>query len=124
MFSSEFQYRKSILHKYFINSSKWKINNDSGLYQYYKNPKRCLKELRFMVDIVFQNDYEILETKEIMNINNELVGYSIIGAVDVVGDFNGIYQGEGRCTEYLEIALCTNGFWFNQSTILDNLLKD
>lgn len=123
MNSSEFAYRKEVISKYFINDCKWKID-ENGDYTYYKNPKRCLKELKFMLEIVFQTELEIIKIQEFNNYNNELIGYSIIGSVDVCGDFNGINQGEGRAIEYIKFTLCHKAFFFNQSGNLEYLLKE
>lgn len=123
MLTSEFEHRKNIINKYFVNNIKWKYD-DNGNYLYYKNPKRCLKELKFMIDIVFEYEFTLIEIREFKNNNHETIGYSVIGSVDVKGDFNGIYQGEGQETEYILYTLCYNGFFYNQSSNLDNLLKN
>ena len=123
MRTGEFEYRKEILCKYFRNDYKWK-HSQEGDYIYYKNPKKCLKELKFMLELIFQTELEIIKIQEFKNYNNELIGYSIIGSIDVCGDFNGIYQGEGRAIEYIKYTLCQTAFFFNQSSNLEYLLKE
>ena len=57
--------------------------NDDGNYVYFNSAKRCYKDLRFMINIIFQDDLEIIDVKEFRNFNDKLVGYSIIGKIEV-----------------------------------------
>ncbi|WP_075857435.1 hypothetical protein [Clostridium perfringens] len=121
MLTSEYRSRVQMIHKYFINEYKWKINDD-GNYVYFKSAKRCYRELRFMINIIFQDDLEIIDVEEFRNFNDKLVGYSIIGKIEVKGNFNGIYQGEESMIEYVRITLCCTAFIFEQAPSLEKLL--
>lgn len=123
MFTSEFEYRKNAINKYFFNEYKWK-RNDDGDYCYYKNPKKCLQELKFILDVIFQDEFSIIATQSFRDYNNKEIGYSVIGEIDVTANFNGIYQGEGRNTEYLKFTLCEKAFFYNQSIIYEKLVKE
>lgn len=118
--ASEYSNRVKMIHKYFINTYKWKINED-GDYQYFKNPKRCLKELQFIIDIIFDNNIELIDTIEYTNYENKLIGYSIVGKIEVKGDFNGVYQGEGCAFEYVKISLTSHQFSYNSSSLLESV---
>lgn len=121
LYTSEFEERQEMLRKYFFNKYKWKSNDSEYPYLYYKSPKRCLSELSFILDVIWGDEFETIEVQEFKNYDNKLIGYSIIGSIDVHGNFNGIYQGEGYEKEYIKYTLCHKGFFYNQSTNLNSL---
>lgn len=123
MLTSEFAHRKSAISKYFINQYKWKYDEEGNL-TYYKNPKKCLDELKFIIDIIFQDDFSLIANLPIRSFSDKIIGYSVIGEVDVCGNFNGMYQGEGRSIVYVKFNLCHKGFWSNESSSYENLIKE
>lgn len=40
-----------------------------------------------MINIIFQDDLEIIDVEEFRNFKDKLVGYSIIGKIEVKGNF-------------------------------------
>jgi hypothetical protein len=79
MKSSEFYNRKKNLVKYFLNEEKWSINK-YGEFEYYKG-KRNLRELRFILDLVFGDEMKILSEIYEKDDKGKIIGGSIIGEI-------------------------------------------
>ena len=121
MFASDFDNKKESISKYFHNTYKWKSKNEDWEYQYYKG-KKNLQELEFIVDVIFGNDLSVIKTKYIYDCENELIGASLIGSVEVSADFNGMKQGLGKAIIYIMFSLSQYEYWYNQSDKIEGLI--
>ncbi|RNB59469.1 hypothetical protein EDM57_04830 [Brevibacillus gelatini] len=119
MNTKEFEQRKRNLSQYFRNREKWK-ENDEGELVYYKG-KRNLKELKFILQLVFGDELEIISEDYYMNFENQVIGGSITGKIFVDADFNGAYQGTRGSDVYIRFTLIETAYFCDQSSSLDGL---
>ncbi|WP_103108582.1 hypothetical protein [Brevibacillus reuszeri] len=119
MRSSDFNDRTAMLYKYFTNDYRWKTNNH-GDYIYYKG-KRNLRELKFIISVVFDYQLEILKEEYFMNGSDEVIGGSLICSCFVEADFNGINQGTAGAHVFIKFTLWENGYFTTQASSLEGL---
>ncbi|WP_010499998.1 hypothetical protein [Paenibacillus elgii] len=119
MNSTEFEKRKSNLYHYLTNTEKWK-ENEFGELTYYKG-KRNLKELRYLLELVFGGDMEIISEEFIRNYDEDIIGGSITLRIYVDADFNGWNQGSSGADVFMKFSLVENAYYSNQSSSLEGL---
>ncbi|MGG4499037.1 hypothetical protein [Brevibacillus reuszeri] len=119
MKSSDFNERTTMLYKYFTNDYRWKTNKH-GDYIYYKG-KRNLKELKFIVSVVFDYQLEILKEEFFMNGSDEIIGGTLICRCYVEADFNGINQGTAGANVFIKFTLWENGYFTTHASSLEGL---
>lgn len=119
MNATEFAERRKNLFNYFNNQEKWK-ENEFGEFVYYKG-KRNLKELKFLLQLVFGDDLEILVEDFFKNYDEEIIGGSISGKIFVDADFNGMRQGTNGADVFIKFTLVENAYFNNQASSLETL---
>ncbi|PZT57374.1 hypothetical protein [Paenibacillus silvae] len=118
MNSMEFESRKGNLRAYFL-SDKFK-ENEFGDKIYYKG-KRNLKELKYILDLVFGDAYEIISEAYIQNNLRDKIGGSITCKVYVDADHNGFNQGKAGDDAYVRFNLTENAYYVEQAQTIEGL---
>lgn len=119
MNASSFEERKRNLYRYFTNRDKWR-EIESGEIFYYKG-KRNLKELQFILDLVFGDKYQAISTEYFYNNEKRIIGGSVICEMYVDADFNGWYQGTAGATVFTKFTLVETSYFVVQSSTLEGL---
>ncbi|MGG1652296.1 hypothetical protein ABHN03_04120 [Paenibacillus sp. NRS-1775] len=118
MKSSEFEARKRNMTNYF-KSDKFK-ENDYGERTYYTG-KRNLKELGYVLGLVFGDVQEVISSDYIKTNEGRIIGGYITARIYIDADFNGFYQGTAGAAVYMKFNLIENAFYTEQSQTLEGL---
>ncbi|MCP1184974.1 hypothetical protein [Paenibacillus sp. 1781tsa1] len=118
MNSMDFEARKGNLRTYFL-SDKFK-ENELGERVYYKG-KRNLKELKYILDLVFGDDYEIINETYLQNSLSKEIGGYITCKMYVDADFNGFNQGAAGDNVFARFNLTENAFYMEQAQTIEGL---
>lgn len=122
MNSTQYNERLMMIYRYFKNEYKWKTN-DEGEQTYYKG-KKNLKELKFIVNVIFDDELEILKEAFFFNNEGSIIGGTLTGKIYVDADSNGMYQGTGGSRIFVKFFLCETAYFTNQSQTLEFLESD
>ncbi|WCK57655.1 hypothetical protein PP175_26840 (plasmid) [Aneurinibacillus sp. Ricciae_BoGa-3] len=119
MNSNQFTERMKMIYRYFNNQHKWK-RNEEGELNYYKG-KKNLKELKFIVNVIFDEEFEVMKESFFLNNEDSIIGGTLIGKIYVDADFNGMNQGTGGSWLFVQFTLCETAYFTNQSQTFERL---
>ena len=115
MNSTEFRSKLDILNRYFQHSRfECKCNEDFE-FQYHKG-KKNLAELHEAIEIVFSDEYLLLNTKYITDLDKKIVGATMTCSFYIDADFNGFSQGTAGANCTVQFSLARYGYWTELST--------
>lgn len=86
--------------------------NKYGEVIYYKS-KRNLKELKFLLPLVFGDEIEVLSEDYYKTDDGEIIGGSISGVIYVDASFNGMHQGTKGADVYIKFTLVETSYFYN-----------
>ncbi|MFX3643348.1 MAG: hypothetical protein ACE3L7_32650 [Candidatus Pristimantibacillus sp.] len=118
MNSREYEEKKQNLRNYF-NSDKFR-ENEIGERVYYKG-RRNLKELKYILDLVFGEDYTVITESPLKNETGTMIGGFITCKIYVSADFNGFHQGTAGAYVYTRFNLIENAYYLEQSQTIEGL---
>lgn len=114
----EYEEKKQNLRNYF-HSDKFK-ENKLGERVYYKG-KKNLKELRYILDLVFGDNYTVITEGVLKSETDQQIGGFITCKIYVASDFNGFHQGTAGDYVYTRFNLIENAYYLEQSQTIEGL---